>query len=104
MNREEALKILINGESEPCYKTCDEDCGKVMICLNHKCKWAEAMDVIREALKDRPHGKWKELDSIVAKAKCSVCGGITVTELGEPNFCPNCGASMPKEGDPDDRA
>lgn len=49
-------------------------------------------------LTDRPHGEWKELDSIVAKAKCSVCGGVTVTELGEPHFCPNCGIPMRREG------
>ncbi len=45
----------------------------------------------------RPHGEWEELDSIVAKAKCSVCDGITITELGEPNFCPKCGADMRKK-------
>ena len=43
---------------------------------------------------DRPSGEWEELDSMVAKAKCSVCGGVTLTDLGESNFCPNCGAKM----------
>ena len=97
MNREEALKILINGESEPCYKTCDEDCGKVMICLNHKCKWAEAMDVIRDAVKNRPSGHWETLEFKASPTlyKCSNC---SERMLYQYNFCPNCGADM-KEGE-----
>lgn len=114
MNREEALKILINGESEPCYKNCDEDCGHVMICLSHKCKWAEAMDVIREALKDRPHGECKTCKHFVKgglDGKTYVCEHPDIVlddhfdyaciEMNEDDFCSRY---VPREGDPDDRA
>ena len=49
----------------------------------------------------RPHGEWKK-DGFFAI--CSECGHelqhyeLVVSRL---NFCPNCGADMRKEGDPD---
>ena len=49
---------------------------------------------------DRQHGEWID-DDINSNEKyhffkCSVCGGDGVPRC---NFCPNCGASMVKEGD-----
>ena len=52
-----------------------------------------------EALKEPKHGEWINTGEAIGddiEVKCSLCG----EELyWLANFCPNCGASMRKEGD-----
>lgn len=63
-----------------------------------------ALDMAVEALKEqRPHGEWIYKGG---KYWCSSCGekAIYHSHVKEPlphltNFCPNCGASMMKEGE-----
>lgn len=49
----------------------------------------------------RPHGEWI-LDAVspcsIAWFRCSYCG-YKYEAYKQSNFCPNCGASMVKEGD-----
>lgn len=54
-----------------------------------------------EEYEQSPHGYWKKIDTTVM---CSVCEhgwgkGHAPKDLEDYNFCPNCGASMRKEGD-----
>ena len=73
-------------------------------------KEEKALAMAIEALKERPHGEWiphtfKDkrtgetvnftIGSIV-RMTCSVCNKDA---FAGGNFCPNCGASMRKEGD-----
>ena len=52
----------------------------------------------------QPHGEWIEtyysIDGVGAsRFKCSKCGK-EISTYGNPyNFCPNCGASMRKDGE-----
>lgn len=72
-------------------------------------KEREALDKAIEALKEeRPHGEWIENTRYKRKGKkfldCSRChygeNGDIICEVSKvPNYCPNCGASMRKEGD-----
>lgn len=46
------------------------------------------------------HGKWeqKEERGMLITNKCSICGQILTTMVGEKkNYCPNCGAKMDLE-------
>lgn len=58
---------------------------------NDKQRWAIANGTPYE---ERPHGEWRiTFDG----CECSICKDTT---LSIPmNFCPNCGASMRKEGE-----
>lgn len=79
MNRLEELKVVELGEKIG-YKKGFEDAKKQF---------------------ERPHGEWIADDWIMGSAGthrvwcCSVC---EKKSLIKPNFCPNCGASMQKEG------
>ena len=62
--------------------------------------FVDHMNEAIEALKEPKQGEWID-DDINSNEKyhffkCSVCGGDGVPRC---NFCPNCGASMVKEGD-----
>ena len=52
-----------------------------------------ALKTAIEALEERPHGEWIYKD--MKGQFCSVCDKQSVWKF---NFCPNCGASMRKEG------
>jgi hypothetical protein len=60
-------------------------------------KWTEACDMAIEALKDRPHGEWKN-------GMCTNCGAECFEDYYmrdiNTEFCHRCGADMrPKEGE-----
>lgn len=71
-------------------------------------EWLEELKELRE--QKRPHGEWVEVgyteDYHEAKYRCTNCKteykytDFTNIALVEcfPNFCPNCGADMRKEG------
>lgn len=70
----------------------------------------ETMLLISKALKStiepkRSHGEWLRKNNSNSWFECSVCKEVSdvVTIMREPTwkFCPNCGASMVKEGDPE---
>lgn len=69
---------------------------------------SEALDVAIEALKaERPHGEWiltyPYQDKHMVHRECSLCGDAKYIDDTDyfviDNFCPNCGASMVKEGE-----
>lgn len=77
-----------------------DECGHVVYCDTDRFK------VVFE--EERPHGEWVEVKRYNRKGKrfldCSVChygekGEIVCEVTKLPNFCPNCGASMVKEGE-----
>lgn len=58
----------------------------------------EAVDMAIEALKERPHGKWKNRNGNTIypfweRYECSECHSIS----GGGNFCNHCGADMRKK-------
>ena len=58
-------------------ETDDEALTWAIICVKHKMR----------------HGTWIDCgESLVPKVKCSVCGKISLAELGEPVFCQWCGS------------
>ena len=92
---------------EKCEKCIHNDvCYSVRECLNYipdfKCDCFE---------EKRPHGEWlnKNIEfGGICWATCSVCKKISDGEGRDngfghdyfyPNFCPNCGADMRKEGE-----
>ena len=83
MTREEALAIL-RKENGVVYS-----------------EYEEAVDVIEKALADRPHGEWISRRDKRGAHIYSVCSKCNVPYLDNdfPNFCPNCGADMRKEGE-----
>lgn len=92
MTREEAILILQmwwnwhNGKM-PVYPVPTE-------------KFNEALDMAIEALKEqRPHGEWTKLT--IYESTCSCCKNVIDRQMFVelPNFCPNCGADMRKEGE-----
>lgn len=75
--------------------------------INIVCEMAKLyLDGVKPTVK-RPHGEWKEIEDNDYSGggywKCSVCsyrfsfGGFNL--LNHYGFCPNCGASMVKEGE-----
>lgn len=69
-----------------------DECGNFEYCDTERFKV-----VFEDA---RPHGEWIPFsgDSLDVRMKCSVCGSVEMP-LARHNFCPNCGASMRKEGE-----
>lgn len=70
-----------------------DECGNVVYCDTERFK------VVFED--DRPHGEWIIRRDIRGAHIYSVCSNCNVPYLDTdfPNFCPNCGADMRKEGD-----
>lgn len=57
-------------------------------------------------VEERPHGEWKQVTAkdgeYYCHHKCTNCGQTIESGFDNPpifNFCPNCGASMAKEGE-----
>lgn len=93
---EEAIEVLKDLRSEM------ED-ARDRIAVN-------AINMVLEAVKEPKHGEWINKDYGIGNcwATCSECRESTNGEAQDhgfgydysfPNFCPNCGASMRKEGD-----
>ena len=69
------------------------DCEEALIRMDDITAFVIARDALKE---QRPHGEW--VDKIYDVATCSKCsyrGG----NFHNFNFCPNCGASMKKDGE-----
>lgn len=94
----QAIEVAIEA-----LKTHDELCENLAWYINER----------NRLLKERkqPHGEWIENTRYKRKGKkfldCSRChygeNGDIICEVSKiPNFCPNCGADMRKEGDRND--
>lgn len=90
MTREEACAELV--ERHECAKYVDSDYVDAVS--------IEALEIAIEALKAQKHGEWTN------EGCCTYCGenkfkGLVADVWADwqPNFCPNCGASMREEGD-----
>ena len=60
-------------------------------------EWLKELKTLREG---RPQGQWIIDKSFDGWAECNKCHyGLTIFEKA-PNYCPNCGADMRKEGEP----
>lgn len=90
-------------------RTC-EKCIHYEVC-RYPLEWRAFPDTCWKYEEERPHGEWIEkCTSFGGKcwAKCSVCNEFA-NGFGRdngfghdyfyPNFCPNCGASMRREGE-----
>ena len=85
MNREEAIKRI---RDFGLYHAIED--------LPHSTKTVEAFEMAIQALEEpeRKKGKWKH-------GCCSECGynwGKDAPIASVPNYCPNCGAKMDKDG------
>lgn len=79
--------------------TCNDKCIHFPVCEQKKYDFAN-IDECQYYEEERPHGEW-----IVRRNKqrahiYSVCSKCNVPYLDTdfPNYCPNCGADMRKEG------
>lgn len=78
----------------------DYDCGAANA-YEHASDLLDDMPTV-----ERPHGEWIEQRDNYGEPyyECSACKDSFITLEGTPkenhyNFCPNCGASMQKEGE-----
>lgn len=85
-------------------KTIEEfkTCGAVFTYGVDVCNGVISRLIIQPAADVAPvvHGKWeyKEERGMLITNKCSICGQILTTMVGEKkNYCPNCGAKMQNE-------
>lgn len=93
MTRQDAIKILIEYKDDSIVRTVRE-------WEEYDTKMCQAIDMVIDALQDRPTGKWiitkeGEYDGrSVYKTVCSECGHETFYKADRAHFCPNCGAPM----------
>ena len=69
---------------------------------NDKQRWALANGTPYE---ERPHAEWiirRDKQGAHIYSVCSKCN-VPYLDTDFPNFCPNCGADMRKEGDTNDK-
>lgn len=98
--------IADNYANAACY----DQCTRAM--LEEHCDYAKGLVNEAPAVDAAPvkHGRWIEHDSCDYELECGCCRARFDGEMwyaqdgyrGNPKFCPNCGAKMDEEADPDD--
>lgn len=111
MTREEAIELLENlkvcRQAHTLFNIEKEAVDMAIEALQENESLARTVNEASELLrKKRPHGEWIDLSDGWQEGtfRCSSCQMEFVLLEGTPedneyNFCPNCGASMKKEGD-----
>jgi len=93
------MKYIIDTDKLPCNN--GKNCTTCPFwSIDDTCEITEQVKKLPK-YEERPHGEWEWQTE--DKYRCTNCGENTRVEevMNEPlyNFCPNCGASMRKEGE-----
>ena len=80
-------------------RTC-EKCIHYEVC-RYPLEWRAFPDTCWKYEEPRPHGEWVCKGAVGNGTWCSVCDTNIKLFPNKYSFCPNCGADMRKESDPE---